>query len=250
MRGRLVTATFLLSAGLGLIGGNAPAAHAASGPLTAASLTVSPNPSSTGQSVTFSWTATGFPNYAAVSCSDNRGWLVNAPYTGSITKLAGYDYTSSFTWTVTCTDGDFYGTGSFAVTYSDAVDGGGDPFGDGSDLFGNARCNGNQYSRTWHLHRGTWPYQQDLYLHALWCGYPAGAVTYVHTWVTTNSYLCSASGNYTNIVSGGVGYGSVTVEGGTYFACPTSVPWWTIHRHRWMQIQYYGGGGNFARHWG
>jgi hypothetical protein len=233
-----------------LAGGAAPHPARAVGPLTAAAVSASPNPVNSGQYLTLSWTATGFPNLAVVVCSDNQGWVVNGPYSGSVQKVAGYDFNSSFTWTVTCTDGDFYGTGSVSVTYVDEIDSGGDPAQDGSDPVGSSRCQGNQYSRTWKLHRGSLTHYQDTFLHMIWCGYPGGAITYWHGWVTTGTLACSAHDSYVERVSGGVGYGSVTVEGGSYFDCPSGIPWLTWHRHRWMQIQYYGDGGNFARHWG
>jgi hypothetical protein len=78
---------------------------------------VSPNPSGFSDYVSFHWTATGFPNYSAVTCNDNKGWVVNQPYTGTVYEYAGADYSSNFTWTVTCSDADFYGSYSVAVTY-------------------------------------------------------------------------------------------------------------------------------------
>ena len=82
-------------------------------PLTGVNVSASPNPSGPGNTVTFTWTATGFPNYNAVTCNDdhNPRWLVNGPYHGSIQKTVPYDFYGNFRWTVTCTDGDFYGTG-------------------------------------------------------------------------------------------------------------------------------------------
>lgn len=80
-------------------------------PLTAVNVSASPNPSGPGNTVTFTWTATGFQG--VVTCNDNHNprWLVNGPYHGSIQKTVPGDFYGNFRWTVTCTDSDFYGTG-------------------------------------------------------------------------------------------------------------------------------------------
>jgi hypothetical protein len=80
-------------------------------PLTAVNVSASPNPSVVGNTVTFTWTATGFPNYSLVHCSDSRGWVVNSSYHGSVQKTSPRDFYGNFRWTVTCTDDNFYGTG-------------------------------------------------------------------------------------------------------------------------------------------
>ena len=85
-------------------------------PSTLVWLNVSPNPSNQGQVVTFQWSATGFQRI--VTCHDNRGWIVNGPRSGSFTKTAGVDFTSSFQWIVDCDDGDFFARGIFDVTYN------------------------------------------------------------------------------------------------------------------------------------
>jgi hypothetical protein len=112
-----------------------------------------------------------------------------------------------------------------------------------------ANCSGSRYSQVWHLHRGTWPYNQETYLHVTWCG-RAGTITYRNMWTTHNGNLCSGSGDYANVVSGGVGYGQITIEGGAYFACPTAIPWVTLHKHRWMQVRFYPDGRSTAVAWG
>ena len=82
-------------------------------PLTGVNVSASPNPSGPGNTVTFTWTATGFPNYSLVRCNDdhNPRWLVNGAYHGSIQKTVPTDFYGNFRWTVTCTDDNFYGTG-------------------------------------------------------------------------------------------------------------------------------------------
>ena len=95
----------------------APSADAGrqAAPLTAVMLTVAPNPAHQGDSVRFQWTATGF--HGTVTCHDDRGWLVNGSYTGTLTKVAGSDFTASFRWTVYCDDGDFFAQSYVDVTY-------------------------------------------------------------------------------------------------------------------------------------
>jgi len=119
MRKALFTAATSVAAlvAVAALGGAAPAQAASQTvtPLTASALSVSPNPVAIGSTASFHWTASGFPNPSLARCSDNRGWLVNAPYTGTIAKYAGADFTADFTWVVTCSDGDFSGSGSVLV---------------------------------------------------------------------------------------------------------------------------------------
>lgn len=86
-------------------------------PLTSVSVSASPNPSGPGNTVTFSWTANGFPNLNVVTCNDDHSprWLVNGSWHGSFTKTVPGDFYANFTWRVTCTDDNFYGTGSVDV---------------------------------------------------------------------------------------------------------------------------------------
>ncbi len=121
-----------------------------------------------------------------------------------------------------------------------------------SSLGFDASCSGSRYRQVWHLHRGTWPYNQETYLHVTWCGKGgrAGTIRYRTMWTTHNGNLCSGSGDYANVVSGGVGYSQITIEGGAYFACPTAIPWVTIHKHRWMQIRFFPDGYSTAVAWG
>jgi len=121
-----------------------------------------------------------------------------------------------------------------------------------SDLGYDSSCSGARYNQVWHLHRGTWPYNQETYLHVSWCGKGgrSGTITYRNMWTTHNGNLCSGYGDYANVVSGGVGYSQITIEGGAYFSCPTTIPWVTIHKHRWMQIRFFPDGSSRAIAWG
>src|SRR5436190_426470 len=81
--------------------------------------------------------------------------------------------------------------------------------------------------------------EQVIHLHTTWCGTRAGGyITSRSSWTSHDTTFCSGSGDYANHVSGGVGYSSVTVEGGAYFACPTGIPWLETHWHVWEQIWY------------
>ncbi len=92
-----------------------PLATAGEAPLTGVLLNASPDPSHPNEVVQFSWTATGFPG--SPTCNDNRGWIVNGPPSGVLSKRAGVDFNSSFTWIVDCEYGDFFGRGTEDVTY-------------------------------------------------------------------------------------------------------------------------------------
>jgi len=135
---------------------------------------------------------------------------------------------------------------------SDYDSGGGAVLDDSSSLGFDATCSGSRYNQVWHLHRGTWPYNQETYLHVSWCGKGgrSGRITYRNMWTTHNGNLCSGYGDYANVVSGGVGYSQITIEGGAYFSCPTTIPWVTIHKHRWMQVRFFPDGYSTAIAWG
>jgi hypothetical protein len=135
---------------------------------------------------------------------------------------------------------------------SDYDSGGGVVLDDSSSLGFDATCSGSRYNQVWHLHRGTWPYNQETYLHFIWCGKGgrSGTITFRNMWTTHNGNLCSGYGDYAGVVSGGVGYSQITIEGGAYFTCPTAIPWIAIHKHRWMQIRFFPDGYSTAIAWG
>ena len=118
---KMIVSMIAIVLGVAFAGGATPHQARAVAPLTSVGLSVSPNPNGFSDYVSFHWVATGFPDPSAVTCSDNKGWLVNAPYTGTVYKYAGVDFTASFTWTVSCADDNFYGSYSVAVTYYPAA---------------------------------------------------------------------------------------------------------------------------------
>lgn len=85
---------------------------------------------------------------------------------------------------------------------------------------------------------GTWPYDQHVTQNTYWCATYGWAITYRSTSITYSSTLCSGHNQYSFRVNGGTGYFGVDVEGGTYFDCPTDIPWITIHRNDWAQWEY------------
>jgi hypothetical protein len=96
---------------------------------------------------------------------------------------------------------------------------------------------------------GIFPYQQKLYDHTTTCG-NGSTLTYRSTSVTHGTTLCDGSGDYSFKTFGGVGYSSVTIEVGAYYACPTTIPYITIHTHHWMHDHYTAWGTAAALSWG
>ena len=101
---------------------------------------------------------------------------------------------------------------------------------------------------TWNHSHGTWPYDQHISLHTSWCG-NGSWITSRSSWTSHDETLCDGHDAYTHKILGGVGYSSVTVEGGAYFSCPTTIPWITIHTHVWEQIKYTAWGSSWAVDW-
>ena len=86
---------------------------------------------------------------------------------------------------------------------------------------------------------GTWPYQQRVNENRYWCatGY-GGSQTYRTSHVTLGGgggSLCDHSGAYGFRTTGGNGYTWTTVRSGGHFACPTPIPWVTLHYDRWVE---------------
>jgi hypothetical protein len=101
---------------------------------------------------------------------------------------------------------------------------------------------------TWNHSHGTWPYDQHISLHTTWCG-NGSWITSRSSWTSHDETLCDGHDAYARKILGGVGYSSVTVEGGAYFSCPTTIPWITIHTHVWEQIKYTARGSSWAVDW-
>jgi hypothetical protein len=100
----------------------------------------------------------------------------------------------------------------------------------------------------WNHSHGTWPYDQHITLHTTWCG-NGSWITSRSSWTSHGETLCDGHDAYAQKILGGAGYSSVTVEGGAYFSCPTTIPWITIHTHVWEQIKYTAWGSSWAVNW-
>jgi hypothetical protein len=97
---------------------------------------------------------------------------------------------------------------------------------------------------------GDWPYTRYVHQNTWWCAYWGEALTARTTYTTTDSALCGAHDTYNYKVSGGIGYGSVYVESGSYFDCYTPIPWITLHSHNWLRVWYGNQGGAWILDWG
>lgn len=81
---------------------------------------------------------------------------------------------------------------------------------------------------------GLFPVQQRVTEYRNWCGYYGGAQTYRSSSVHLGTTLCSHSGEWQARISGGNGYTWTVVRTGGSFACPTPIPWITLHYDRWQ----------------
>jgi hypothetical protein len=107
------------------------------------------------------------------------------------------------------------------------------------------------WQNTWSVQFGYWPYHQIVNLTTYWCSdWLGGPLSYRSSNTTLDGLLCGWSNPYDYRVSGGLGYTTVTVEGGGDFACQTAVPWIVYHYHRWERIEYSTWGGSWAVAWG
>jgi hypothetical protein len=82
----------------------------------------------------------------------------------------------------------------------------------------------------WHQW-GTWPYQQRIIDTTYWCAVYASHITYRSSSTTTKGTLCATNWRANQLIAGGVGAGFTyfTVRASAGFACPTIIPWITIH---------------------
>jgi len=87
----------------------------------------------------------------------------------------------------------------------------------------------------WH-EWGTWPYQQRLTDTTYWCAVLAKRITYRSTSVTGSGTLCATNWTSSALISGGIGYPWFTMRSSAGFACPTVIPWITLHENRWIDV--------------
>jgi hypothetical protein len=87
----------------------------------------------------------------------------------------------------------------------------------------------------WH-EWGTWPYEQRLTDTTYWCAVLGKQITYRSTSVTGSGTLCATNWTSSALISGGIGYPWFTTRSSAGFACPTVIPWITLHENRWIDV--------------
>jgi hypothetical protein len=82
----------------------------------------------------------------------------------------------------------------------------------------------------WHQW-GTWPYQQRITDTTYWCAVYGDHITYRTSTTTASGALCGVNWRASQLIGGGVGRGFTyfTIRASAGFACPTIIPWITIH---------------------
>jgi hypothetical protein len=82
----------------------------------------------------------------------------------------------------------------------------------------------------WHQW-GTWPYQQRITDTTYWCAVYNNHITYRTSSTTASGTLCGVNWRSGVLIGGGVGRGFTyfTNRASAGFACPTVIPWITIH---------------------
>jgi hypothetical protein len=92
------------------------------------------------------------------------------------------------------------------------------------------------YSSGWHW--GTWPYDQSVWDHTFYCAVTGDYITYRSTTVTADGTVCGVESKDNWLVSGGIGYFWMVVHAEARFACPTVVPWFSLHPTDWLETAY------------
>jgi hypothetical protein len=82
----------------------------------------------------------------------------------------------------------------------------------------------------WHQW-GTWPYQQRITDTTYWCAVYGNHITYRSSTTTASGTLCAVNWRARQLIAGGVGPGFTyfTMRSSAGFACPTVIPWITLH---------------------
>ena len=78
---------------------------------------------------------------------------------------------------------------------------------------------------------GTWPYDQRITDTTYWCAVYGSHITYRTSSTSAGGTLCGVGWRSNQLIGGGVGSGftSFTTRASAGFACPTTIPWITIH---------------------
>jgi hypothetical protein len=83
---------------------------------------------------------------------------------------------------------------------------------------------------------GTWPYEQRITNTTFWCAAYGSHITYSATTVTTSGTLCSTNWRADQLIGGGVGFHGMTIRASAGFACPTVIPWLTLHPTHYLDV--------------
>jgi hypothetical protein len=93
-------------------------------------------------------------------------------------------------------------------------------------------CSANAAWHEW----GTWPYQQRITDTTYWCAVYGSHITYRSSSVAGSGTLCGTSWTTSQLVSGGIGYSWFVMRSSAGFACPTVVPWITLHPSHYLDV--------------
>lgn len=96
----------------------------------------------------------------------------------------------------------------------------------------NTACSANAAWRQW----GTWPYEQRITDTTYWCAVYGGQITYRSSTASGSGTLCGSSWATSQLISGGIGYSWFVIRSSVGFACPTVVPWITLHPSHYEDI--------------
>lgn len=87
----------------------------------------------------------------------------------------------------------------------------------------------------WHQW-GTWPYEQRITDTTYWCASYGQSITYRTTSVKGTGTFCGTGWTASALISGGIGYPWFTMRSSAGFACPTVIPWITLHENRYEDV--------------
>jgi hypothetical protein len=94
----------------------------------------------------------------------------------------------------------------------------------------------------WAVNSGwTWglaPYNQHLNDLTYWCAHYNAAITTVTTTPSASSLLCDSSASGGQVIGGGVGYRYVDEQVNGNWACPTVLPYITLHSSHYLQTSH------------
>jgi hypothetical protein len=93
-------------------------------------------------------------------------------------------------------------------------------------------CSANSAWHEW----GTWPYQQRITDTTYWCAIYGDHITYTSSTANGSGTLCGTSWTSNQIISGGIGYSWFVNRSSAGFACPTTIPWVTLHPSHYEDV--------------